>query len=110
MENEKTYNGWRNYETWLVALWMDNDQGSYESFRELAREIREIKGREPSKYLSKQEVDIATLADALRDEFDEASPVAEQSSVYADLMNAALSEVDWHEIAEHLLDEILEDE
>ena len=24
-----TYNGWKNYETWNVALWMQNDEGFY---------------------------------------------------------------------------------
>ena len=24
-----TYNGWTNYETWNVALWLDNDEQSY---------------------------------------------------------------------------------
>ena len=24
------YNGWTNYETWNVALWMDNDETSYQ--------------------------------------------------------------------------------
>ena len=24
-----SYNGWTNYETWNVALWMDNDEESY---------------------------------------------------------------------------------
>lgn len=24
------YNGWTNYETWNVALWMDNDESSYQ--------------------------------------------------------------------------------
>ena len=25
-----SYNGWTNYETWNVALWIDNDETSYE--------------------------------------------------------------------------------
>ena len=25
-----SYNGWTNYETWAVKLWMDNEEGSYE--------------------------------------------------------------------------------
>ena len=25
-----TYNGWTNYETWNVALWIDNERGTYE--------------------------------------------------------------------------------
>ncbi len=28
-----SYNGWANYETWNVALWMDNDETSYEFAR-----------------------------------------------------------------------------
>src|SRR4051812_36576109 len=31
-----TYNGWPNYPTWNVALWMDNEEGSYSYARELA--------------------------------------------------------------------------
>lgn len=28
------YNGWKNYETWNVALWLGNDEGLYNLARE----------------------------------------------------------------------------
>jgi hypothetical protein len=30
------YNGWSNYQTWNVMLWLDNDQGSYYLVRDQA--------------------------------------------------------------------------
>jgi hypothetical protein len=31
---DSTYNGWANYETWNVAMWMQNDIGYYELAQE----------------------------------------------------------------------------
>lgn len=38
----KDYNGWVNYETWLLALNVDNEQGLYESTRELIKKTRDM--------------------------------------------------------------------
>jgi hypothetical protein len=103
---EKTYNGWTNYETWAVSLWLENDQGSYEYWRKQAREGRRgvLNPRQlQDVFWSKAEAAILTLADQLKDEIEEASPLAE-ASLYSDLLSAALSEVNWREIAGSMLD------
>ena len=33
------YNGWTNYATWNVALWLDNEQGSHFHFVERAKAL-----------------------------------------------------------------------
>ena len=33
------YNGWENYETWNVALWINNDQGLYDLAMEVGNYV-----------------------------------------------------------------------
>jgi len=111
---EKKYNGWTNYETWAVNLWNDNDQGSYTYWREQAGAHYENAADSESVHeglWSRRSAARSKLSDQIKEEFEDASPLADQANVYSDLLTAALGEVDWHEIAEHLLDDTIgEDE
>ena len=100
-----SYNGWSNYETWNVALWIDNDEGSYGYWQERTREIAEETEPEYG-WESKEDAARNTLADEIKDTIEDQSPLTSDASLYSDLLGAALSEVDWREIAEHYLADV----
>ena len=98
---ETTYNGWTNYETWAVALWIDNEQGSYRYWRDQVREHRKAAPtcRQVAGGLwTPEEAAKIKLADQLKDEIRDAAPMTEPS-LFSDLLGAALDEVNWFEIA-----------
>jgi hypothetical protein len=98
--SDKTYNGWTNYETWNLALWMDNDQGLYSMRCEAAEDI--AKDNE-----DRSDANVA-LADWLKQlvEDEQILGALPESGFLADMINAALSEINYYEIAEHWLDDI----
>lgn len=80
-----TYNGWKNYETWLVNIWVTNDEGWNEYWQEAATDAASV----------------SSLADALESEItDQAREQVGNNGLLSDLLRAALREVDWREIAE----------
>ena len=106
MSNDTKYNGWTNYETWLVNLWMDNEQGSSEYWNECAQEAYDNADSDTS--FTREERATLNLADTMKETHEEAQP--EVTGLWADMMNAALSEVNWYEIAEHYIEEVDKEE
>jgi hypothetical protein len=103
------YNGWSNYETWCVKLWMDNCEGDYRYWTAEADEV--WNDSEPDRILTKKERAALSLADRLKEYFEENNPLINDSgTVYGDLLTTALQEVDWQEIAENMLEEYEEEE
>jgi hypothetical protein len=89
--NHQEYNGYYNFESWNVALWIDNDQGLQGDVNDMAQ----------------NSTSIYDLETTLKDYIEELKPEVE--GMWADLLNAALSEVNWRELAENYYNEAHEE-
>lgn len=103
----ETCNGWTNYETWCVNLWMDNEQGSQEFFRETARQFHAEMGAYNTGLKLKNSATFR-FADWLQDYYSQEN-WPELSGVYGDLLRGALDAVNWDEIARHYIEAVLEE-
>ncbi len=100
MTEDTTYQGWKNYETWAVKLWMDNEEPSQRYWEEVTDETL---ANPPigNEFISAERKLVHELADQLKEEHEEAMP--DTGDVFSDLLGAAMTEVDWYEIAESLI-------
>lgn len=113
-EGAKRYNGWANYETWCVHLWLSNEEGSYRYWREEAeRQWKEAPKSENVKsgIWSVEDAAKFNLADQMKESFETFHPFRgehlakpNEPDVFCDLLDSALSEVRWSEVAEAFLE------
>jgi hypothetical protein len=82
-----TYQGWTNHPTWLVWVWLENDYSLYCHCQQLKRSTSDIKA----------------IAEDLKSLIEDAKP--QSSDLWGDLIDSALAEVDWKEIATNLLED-----
>jgi len=87
-----SYEGWKNFETWNVNLWLANDQGLYQMALEL---VQDSGG------------DLHDLRVSLKDLFEQTfeDQIDIPSGPISDILNAGLREIDWREIAEHWIED-----
>jgi hypothetical protein len=83
MSDISTYNGFSNRETWLISLWLNNDQGNYELLSSVLR-LNTTGFRKAEKLealVSNQMYDLEL-----------------EASLWCDLLGTALTRVDWREV------------
>ena len=96
------YNGWTNYSTWAVNLWLANDEGLYDGV------IDQLGGLRHS---ADTEARLAyRLAEWLKESVREALEYDEPASMKADLLGYALDLVNWREIAESWIEDYPDDD
>ena len=95
----KEYNGYPNYQTWCVSLWIDNDYGTHHHFNDLALQVLE-----DDTITHKT----GALANRIREEIEENNPLANAASMWTDLMGHAMSSTRWWVIAENILEFVQE--
>ena len=93
--NEQKYNGWTNYETWNCMLWIDNTEGDREFWDSRATKILQENSGE-------RDESAKVLLEEIRERIEASIPI-EANSMYSDLLNAAISEINFYEIAESIL-------
>ena len=96
---DETYNGWKNYPTWCVNLWLSNEEPLYrEALRLTGHTIDDDEDVTPSQ--RRQVADI--LKEWVRD--DLAPDLG--ASFSSDLLGYALDCVDWFEIADAWIENV----
>ena len=102
--SDTRYNGWTNYETWLANLWIDNEQGSQEYFRERAQESLNDAADNADEDDSDGSIR-AAAAESLKGELEQwlEEQLPEPVGLVHDLLSSAVQAIDWQEIAEHMV-------
>lgn len=94
MTEDNKYQGWTNRETWLVKLWIDNEQESYFYWRDRSHQTL-LKS-------STRDNAIHTLASELKSWCSEIEPELKHGMM-SDLLTAAISRVEWYEISQSMV-------
>ena len=89
-----TYNGWKNRETWLVNLWLTNEQGPYNTLIEIAESDCELyeKADQLQEFVYQLCMGPASVING------------QANGLVCDLVNQSLDDVDYREIVSGIIE------
>lgn len=106
------YNGWSNYPTWCVKLWIGNDEGIYNDIIGMAQ--IEWDNAEADENFTREEIAIAGLSKAIQEWMNGYKEIVfninAQFGMLFDLLEWSIEMVDWYEIAKAYIDDDVEKE
>lgn len=91
------FNGWTNRETWMIQLWIMNDESVSGWYEEVTQELISSGLRDSRLILQ--------LADIIEE--DHKSRRSFESSVFSDMITYSLNRVNWCEVSEIFVNEAL---
>ena len=87
---DNTYLGWTNIETWSANLWLDQEYWIDQA---------------------KESESVHTLAEQMKEYFcEEMDMITHEHGMFADLLQYAFDSINWHEISEHVFEDINDEE
>jgi hypothetical protein len=99
MPTDETYNGWKNYPTWAVNLWLSNDEGLYREATAMAETWS--RGDHPRVVLADRfKTWVTDMGVSVVNRYAGDAATGDPTGFGADLYGWALAQVDWYEIAD----------
>lgn len=99
-KDEQGYNGWTNYETWQVNLWLSNGDPRYAEYYEIACGL--VGDTIPCGLVGDTLVDNWKLADWLEEQLTEfiMNQLEGNNGLEHDMLRGVLGNVNWREIVD----------
>jgi hypothetical protein len=111
---DATYNGWTNYETWAVGMYLDGNYTGQYTYQATIETVEDaLEGNSATEFSTVEQVCRREVADALRPfvETGCSGPEDEPTILHplvSDLFGAALSAVNWYELADAWINNVRE--
>ncbi len=86
----KEYNGWSNWETWVVKLWLDNDESVHAMVVEMVEAGKQDDG---------DGITGAELEEFVWNTFDPEGLYHKQANLFTDFIFSSMNMVSWDEVS-----------